>query len=81
MTTRSTRPVTRQSSAFVRDKGRRPLIVTVTGSMLELRAKGLRTREVLDLAYCCETDVKQRIGRERAERLAARSGRKCAKRK
>ena len=76
MTTRSTRPVTRESSAFVRDKGMRPVIVTITGSMLELRAKGLRSREVLDLAYCYETAIKQRVARERAERSAVRRKRK-----
>ncbi|MEO8188497.1 MAG: hypothetical protein ABI580_14165 [Burkholderiaceae bacterium] len=46
----------------------RPVIVTITGAILELRAKGLRSREVLDLAYCYETAIKQRIARERAER-------------
>ena len=72
MTTRSTRPVTRESSAFVRDKGVRPVIVTITGSMLELRAKGLRSCEVLDLAYCYEAAVKQRVAPERAERSSQR---------
>ena len=81
MTTRSSRPVTRESSAFVRDKGLRPVIVTVIGSILELRAKGLRSREILDLAYCYEAAVKQRVARERAERTLARNGRKTAKRK
>ena len=77
MTTKSTRPVIRESSAFVRDKGLRPIIVTLTGSILELRAKGLRSREVLDLSYCYETAVKQRVARERSERLTTRRGRKA----
>ena len=76
MTTRSIRPVTRESSAFVRDKGVRPIIVTIAGSMLELRAKGLRSREALDLAYCYETAVKQRVARERAERKSGDRRRK-----
>lgn len=72
MATKSTKPVTRESSAYVRDRGLRPLMVTVTGSILELRAKGLRAREVLDLAACYQLAVKQRVVRERAERKASR---------
>jgi hypothetical protein len=72
MTTKSTRPVTRESSAFVRDRGLRPIIVTVSGSILELRAKGLRQREVLDLASCYSIAVKQRVASEKAERAAAK---------
>lgn len=45
MATKSLRPVTRETSAWVRDKGMRPLIVTVVGGVLELRAKGLRSTE------------------------------------
>ncbi len=76
MTTLSTKPVTRETSAYVRDKGMRPVIATISGSFLTLRAKGLRSREVLDLAYCYELAVKQRINQERAERRAAKKGRK-----
>lgn len=76
MTTPSTKPVTRETSAYVRDKGMRPVIATISGSILTLRAKGLRSREVLDLAYCYELAVKQRIHQERAERRAARKAKK-----
>jgi hypothetical protein len=72
MTTKSTRAVTRESSAFVRDRGLRPIIVTVTGSIIELRAKGLRQREALDLAACYSIAVKQRLNSEKAERAAAK---------
>lgn len=72
MTTKSVRPVTRESSAYVRDKGLRPVIVTIVGSTIELRAKGLRSREVLDLSYCYTTAVKQRVASERAEKKALR---------
>jgi hypothetical protein len=72
VTTKSTRAVTRESSAFVRDRGLRPIIVTITGSILELRAKGLRQREALDLAACYSIAVKQRLASEKAERAAAR---------
>lgn len=76
MTTPSTRPVTRETSAFVRDRGLRPLIVTVVGSLLELRPKGLRNRETLDLAACYGLAVRQRVAREKAERQAERKARR-----
>ena len=70
--TPSTKPVTRETSAYVRDRGLRPVIATITGSVIELRAKGLRSREYLDLAWCYQAAVKARVALERAERKAAR---------
>lgn len=72
MTTKAIKPVTRETSAYVRDRGLRPVIVTVIGGHIELRAKGLRSRECLDLAWCYQTAVKARVARERAERRAAK---------
>lgn len=63
--TPSTKPVTRVSSAYVRDKGLRPLVATLHGSMLILRAKGLRREETLDLAACYDIAVKTRVARDR----------------
>lgn len=74
--TPSTKPVTRETSAFVRDKGLRPIVATLTGSVIELRAKGLRKREYLDIAWCYQTAVKQRVAAERAERKALRKARR-----
>jgi hypothetical protein len=71
MTTKSTKPVTRETTAYVRDKGIRPVIVTVHEGLIQLRAKGLRSREVLDLAWCYQFAVKSRVLRERAERRNA----------
>ena len=51
MVTKSLRPVTRETSAVVRDKGPRAVIVTVVGGVIELRAKGLRSTETLDVAW------------------------------
>jgi hypothetical protein len=48
-------------------------MVTIVGGMIELRAKGLRSREAVDVAWCYDAAVKQRIAFERAER--AREGR------
>jgi hypothetical protein len=70
--TPSTRPTTRLTSAFVRDRGFRPIIVTVVGSLLELRAKGLRTTETVDIASVYGMAVKARVTRERAQRHADR---------
>lgn len=73
MTTRSDKPVTRETSAYVRDKGFRPVIATLTGGMLVVRAKGLRSRETLDIAWCYQQAVKQRVAQERAEKKAMRA--------
>lgn len=70
--TPSTKPVTRETSAYVRDRGLRPVIATITGSVIELRAKGLRSREYLDLAWCYQAAVNARVAQERAERKAGR---------
>jgi hypothetical protein len=70
--TKSLRPVTRETSAIVRDKGARPVIVTVIGGVLELRAKGLRSTETLDLAWCYMAAVRQRLQVQKAERAKGR---------
>jgi len=68
MTTKSTKPVRRETSALVRDRGLRPLIVTVHHGLLLLRAKGLRREESLDLAGCYAIAILQRVAREKEER-------------
>lgn len=70
--TPSTKPVTRKTSAYVRDKGLRPIIATLSDSVLILRAFGLRTREYIDIAGIYQAAVKQRVAQEKAERKAAR---------
>lgn len=72
MATKSIRPTTRESSAYVRDKGLRPVVVTILGSVLQLRAKGLRRTEYLDIGAAYQLAVRQRVAQERAERKAAR---------
>jgi len=66
--TPSTRPVTRLTSAYVRERGMRPVAVTITGSLIELRAKGLRTIETVDVATLWYQAVKARVMREKAEK-------------
>lgn len=72
--TPSTKPVTRESSAYVRDRGLRPIIATITGSVVELRAKGLRSREYIDIAWAYQFAVKARVQQERADKKAKRKG-------
>ncbi len=72
--TPSTKPVTRKTSAYVRDKGLRPLVVTITHGMLELRPLGCRTTEVVDLGAIWQGAVKARI-------FAAKKARKAARKK
>lgn len=72
MATKSIKPVTRETSAFVRERGFRPLMATIHGGVVLLRPKGLRSEEVLDLGAAWSLAVKQRVARERAEKKAAR---------
>jgi hypothetical protein len=76
MVTKSLRPVSRETSAVVLDKGPRPVIVTVVGGVIVLRAKGLRSTETLDVAWCYLTAVRQRLQAQRLERAKARRKRK-----
>lgn len=59
--TPSTKPVTRVTSAYIRDRGMRPVVATITGSVIELRAKGLRSVEVVDVASVYDAAVKARV--------------------
>jgi hypothetical protein len=59
--TPSTKPVTRLSSAWVRDQGMRAVVVTITGSVIELRAKGRRQTEVVDISTLYFQAVKARV--------------------
>ena len=77
--TPSTRPTTRLTSAWVRDRGMRPVVATITGSLIELRLKGTRTTEVVDVAALYHQAVKARVIRERAEKKAARKARAAAR--
>ncbi|MEO8250596.1 MAG: hypothetical protein ABI589_14640 [Burkholderiales bacterium] len=82
MTTQSICRVRRETSALVRDRGMRPVIVTVIGAVIELRPKGLRKAEVLDLGWCYYQAVKQRVMADRTERQRIRksSGRRKERR-
>lgn len=76
MVTKSLKPVTRETTALVRERGLRAVMVTIVGGLIELRAKGLRSRETVDVAWCYYAAVKQRVAVERAERARTRRGRR-----
>lgn len=80
MTTKSIKPVTRETSAYVRDRGMRPIIATIEHGMLKLRAKGLRTEEVLDIGSLYFQAVKARVFREKMDKAKERAARKRARR-
>ena len=71
-----TSPVTRITPAIVRDLGARQVIVTIRDGLVELRAKGLRRIEVVDVASLYTRAVKERVVFERAQKRAAKKGKK-----
>jgi hypothetical protein len=73
--TPSTKPVTRLTSGYVRERGMRQVVATLHGSLLILRAKGCRQEETLDVSSLWYQAVKARVIRERAEKKAARKAR------
>lgn len=75
-TSSTTSPVTRETPAYVRERGMRAVLVTIRGGLLELRAKGLRSTETVDVATLYYQAVKARVIRERAEKKAARKARR-----
>jgi hypothetical protein len=72
--TPSTKPVTRLTDVLVRDRGLRPLVATLHGSLLILRPKGCRREEVLDIGAAYSLAVKQRVSREQWEKKQKRKG-------
>lgn len=81
MTTSSaTSPVTRETTAYVRDRGLRPVIVTISHGLIELRCKGLKSREVVDITSIYSRAVKERVIAERAAKKAVRKSRSRSKR-
>lgn len=75
MATKSIKPVTRETSAYIRDRGLRPIMATIHLGVLILRAKGLRSEEVLDIGGLYDHAVRTRVLRAKAERKGKR-GRK-----
>lgn len=73
MTTSSvTSPVTRITPAIVRDLGARQVILTIRDGLLELRCKGLKRTECVDIASLYYQTVKQRVAFERAQKRKAK---------
>jgi hypothetical protein len=79
VTTSSDKPTTRKTSAYVRDKGLRPLIVTIQHGLLTLRPQGLRSSETVDLSAVYQGAVKARVFSERMAKAKARKERKVGR--
>ena len=63
---------TREGTAFVRERGMRVVVVTIAGGVIELRAKGLRTPETVDLPRCYCAAMKQRVAMDRGDKAQGR---------
>lgn len=75
--TPSTKPTTRETTAYVRDAGRmRAVVATITGGCIELRLKGTRQRETVELSGLWHQAVKARVWLERLEKKKAKAGRR-----
>lgn len=74
--TPSTKRVTRLTSAWVRDQGMRAVVASIVGGVIELRAKGRRQVEVVDIATLYYRAVRERVVAEKAARKAAKKGSK-----
>lgn len=80
MTTKSIKEVSRETSAFVRDRGMRAIIVTIHHGIIKLRAKGLRSEEVVDIGALYDRTVRERVMSERRAKLAERRAKKGSRR-
>jgi len=70
------RPVTRETQATIRDRGRvRSLVVTLEPAGISLRGKGCRTSYLLPYQSAWLRAVTLEVDRERAERKARRGKR------
>lgn len=70
--TPSSKPVTRLSSAWVRDRGMRQVVVTITGSLIELRLFGCRQVETVAIDVMWHQAVKERVKSTKAALRAAK---------
>ena len=73
--TDTSKPVTRITLAYTRDKGYRQIIATLDGPLLVLRCKGLRQREEVDIAAIYQGAVKARMWATKKAKKAARGKR------
>lgn len=71
------KPVRRKSEAVIRDCGkyRQLIVVLYPGDIIGLRPAGTRREEMTTLAAVYGLAVKQRVAKERAEKMAKKSRR------
>lgn len=76
MTTKSIKLIERETSAYVRDRGLRAIIVGIQHGIITLRAKGLRSTEVVDIGALYDRTVRERVFSERKAKAAERKARR-----
>lgn len=80
MTTRLTKPVSRETQVMIKDGGSaKPLIVTIEGQFITLRLKGRRSHEVVDLEAAFFGAIKARAFKARMDKAKTRAARKRLK--
>lgn len=72
------KPVKRKTNTMIRDRGRlRQIMITIyPNGTIGLRPMGTRQEEVLTMESCYSLAVKQRVAKERIEKLAAKKAKK-----
>lgn len=68
-------PVTRETPAMVRDLGLRSVIVNISGGVITLRCKGLRTSYEVSVSELYTRAVKEAVLAAKAERKARKKKR------
>lgn len=61
-------PVTRETPAFIFDRGPRKIIVTIRGDLIEMRCKGMKKIETLDVTSAFTYALKSRLAYEKAQK-------------
>lgn len=79
MTTKSTKPTVRETSAYVREKGLRPVIATIHHGLLTLKPKGLKNSTyTVDIGavwqQACKAHVLSIAAEKRKAKAAKRAG-------
>jgi hypothetical protein len=76
VTTKWSKPVSRETSALVFSRGARKVVVTIHDTFVELRLKGHRRSETADLASLYRGACAARVFKEAAERRKRKKGKK-----
>jgi hypothetical protein len=73
VTTRLSKPVSRETGALIFSKGHRAIVVTLHDTFIELRLKGTRKCETAELGTIYRMAVRDRVFAERAAKRKAKA--------